>query len=507
MSADTGKNVVIIGGGPAGLTAALEILRNTDMKVTLFESEDMLGGISKTINYKGNRIDIGGHRFFSKSETVMKWWNDILPIFEENVPDEKVPEKCMLPVSRKSRILYLRKFFNYPISLSLQTLANLGIFKTVRIGFSYLRIMIFPLKDEKTLENFFINRFGKELYRTFFESYTEKVWGRPCSQISADWGAQRIKGLSISKAVMHFTSSIIKKIPGFSLFASGEVETSLIDSFIYPKLGPGQMWETVGKLIEEKGGSVRMKTEVVKINLDGSKVKEVVVKNSDGTEETIRADYFISSMPVKDLMNSMNPPPPQDALNIASGLVYRDFITVGLLMKKCNLKEKDGSTVKDNWIYIQEPDVRMGRIQFFNNWSRFMVNDPAGTIWLGLEYFVNEGDDLWSMSDKELVDMASAELAKLGITELSDICDGMAYRQKKAYPAYFDTYKDFDKVRKFTDSIDNLYLIGRNGQHRYNNMDHSMLCAIEAARAIKNGSSDRSAIWNVNTEDEYHEGK
>ena len=507
MSADTGKNIVIIGGGPAGLTAALEILRNTDMKVTLFEAEDMLGGISKTINYNGNRIDIGGHRFFSKSDTVMKWWNEILPVCNEILSDEKIPEKCMLSVSRKSRILYLRKFFNYPISLSLQTLSNLGLMKTIRIGFSYLQVMLFPLKNEKSLEDFFINRFGKELYRTFFESYTHKVWGRPCSQISAEWGAQRIKGLSISKAVMHFASSIMKKIPGLSLLTSKEVETSLIDRFVYPKYGPGQMWETAGKLVEEKGGKIHLNTQVVKINLDGARIKEVVVKKSDGREETVSADYFISSMPVKDLLNSMTPPPSEKALNTASGLVYRDFITVGLLMKKCNLKEKDGSSVKDNWIYIQEPDVKMGRIQFFNNWSRFMVKAPADTIWLGLEYFVNEGDELWSMNDKELVEMASAELAKLGITELSDICDGMAYRQKKAYPAYFDTYKDFKLVREFTDSIDNLFLIGRNGQHRYNNMDHSMLCAIEAVKAIKSGTSDKTAIWNVNTEDEYHEGK
>ena len=485
-----------------------------------------IGGISKTVNYKGYRMDIGGHRFFSKSDVVMNWWLNILPI--ENTSDSDITityqnksrkieefndrqnsgdsDLVMLIRNRKSRILFLRKFFNYPLNLSKDTLFNLGLSRVLKIFISYLHAKTFPIKKERNLEEFFINRFGKVLYRTFFKAYTEKVWGIPCNQIGADWGAQRIKGLSILKAIQHS----LKKILGFNsrTLTQKNVETSLIERFLYPKYGPGQLWEEVARQIQERGGELHLDTTVRNIHISGEQVTAIEICDSKtGTTKVVEGEYFFSTMPVKELIIGLQTEVPFDIKRISEGLIYRDFITVGLLVEKLSIKDKDKSDklIKDNWIYVQEADVFVGRIQIFNNWSPYLVKDPS-KVWLGLEYFCYDSDELWQKSKEEMADLAISELIKIGfIAKASEVLDFTVVKVPKTYPAYFGTYSEFDQVREYLDKYENLYLIGRNGMHRYNNQDHSMLTAITAVNNIKNGVKDKSNIWAVNTEQNYHE--
>lgn len=526
------KTAVIVGAGPAGLTAAYEFVTKTDIKPIIFEMTNDIGGISKTVNYKGNRMDIGGHRFFSKSDRVMNWWQNILPIqtaptqedlivdltyqqkkksilLSKENPNTHDPDKVMLVRNRMSRIFFLRKFFDYPVTLNLNTISNLGIIRIIKIMLSYVRIRIFPIRQEKSLEDFFINRFGKELYLTFFKDYTEKVWGVSCTQIKPEWGAQRIKGLSVTKTIMHAIKSILKKEKSIE---QKNVETSLIEKFLYPKFGPGQMWEEVARVVTEKGAELHKSKSIVGIKYNGTKIDHVEVKDLNSGEIHIqKADYFFSTMPVKDLILGMGSQVPKEVSRVANGLMYRDFITVGLLLKKLKIKNtsnkaEHSNICPDNWIYIQERDVKIGRLQVFNNWSPYLVKDP-NTVWLGLEYFCNVGDELWNKQDSEFLKFAVEELTKIDIIEKDAVLDGVVVRMPKTYPAYFGTYDEFQVIRNFTDKLENLFLVGRNGMHRYNNQDHSMLTAMVAVENIMKGVTSKENIWAVNVEQEYHEEK
>jgi protoporphyrinogen oxidase len=565
-----GKTAVIIGAGPAGLTAGLELLRRTGIKPVILEASGEIGGISRTIRYKGNRMDIGGHRFFSKSDRVMQWWMDLMPpeVAEgeisyqgkkrsvavparlEEVPvlrgvgprvtveietdtdetnadgavhvgehghtdtivevdEEKLhdPDLVMLIRPRQSRIYYLRRFFDYPIKLTGQTLANLGIMRTVRVGASYVMSRFRQITPEKSLEDFLINRFGRELYLTFFKSYTEKVWGTPCDQISAEWGAQRIKGLSLTTAVKHFVRKAIRSgRTGVGDLAQKGTDTSLIERFMYPKFGPGQLWEHVAGQIVGLGGEIHMEWKVERVLCDGLTVKGVVAVNTDGERRTFEGDYFFSTMPMKELVQAMDATVPANVREVSDGLQYRDFITVGLLADRLKVKEPDGGLLKDTWIYVQEPDVMLGRLQIFNNWSPYLVSD-ASKVWIGLEYFCYDTDDLWQMDDEALKQFAIAEVAKIGILDVDAVSDGHVVRVPKTYPAYFGTYERFDELRMFTDSFENLFLVGRNGMHKYNNQDHSMLTAMTVVDGLVAGHVDKAALWGINTEQEYHEEK
>lgn len=525
------KQAIIIGAGPAGLTAALELLKTTDIKPIVYEASNDIGGISKTVTHKGNRIDIGGHRFFSKSDRIMEWWSDILPIEKTKDStftlkyqgkskqlkgsatgvDPKKTDEVMLVRSRLSRIYYMGKFFNYPVTLEASTIKNLGPGRIARMGVSYAKARIRPI-PEHSLEDFFVNRFGRELYNTFFRDYTEKVWGVPCSEIAPEWGAQRIKGLSVSKAISHAAKKQFKRRSAKDL-SQKDTETSLIEYFLYPKLGPGQMWETVAKKVIKQGGEVHKNHIITKIHAQKGKIVAVDVLDTKTNKTTkIKGDYFFSTMPINELIESFDGVSvPKKVQEVAAGLPFRDFITVGLLLKDMKVKnETDKKTpnnvVPDNWIYIQEPHVKVGRLQIFNNWSPYLVKNQKHT-WVGLEYFVNEGDELWSLKDKDMAQFGIKELAKIGIIDESDVLDHTVIHVKKTYPAYFGTYDQFDKVRTFTDSFENLFLLGRNGQHRYNNQDHSMLTAMAAVENIVSGRKDKDNVWNVNVEKEYHEEK
>jgi protoporphyrinogen oxidase len=497
---------IIIGGGPAGLTAAYELLTRTDVHPIVIERFDYMGGISRTVRYKGNRMDIGGHRFFSKSDRVMNWWLEQLP--QETPGQAGQQDDVMLVRGRKSRIYFLRKFFDYPIQLSKATLVNLGPARTLRIGFSYLRAMLFPIRKVENLEQFFINRFGRELYLTFFKSYTEKVWGVPCNKISAEWGAQRIKGLSIRKAIVHFLKQSGK--PGD--LAQKGTETSLIEQFLYPKFGPGQMWEKIAARVQEMGGEIITNFNVTSVVVKNGRVESVSGQAAEGSERSFRGDYFFSTTSVKELVQAMvngNSSVPENVREVAGKLEYRDFIAVGLLVDKLKVRDpgaKPGQIVSDNWIYIQEPDVLVGRLQVFNNWSPFLVADPS-KVWLGAEYFCYEGDELWTRSEESMARLAADELAKIDIIDRQDVLDSVVVRMAKTYPAYFGTYERFQEIRDYVDAIANLFLIGRNGMHKYNNQDHSMLTAMTAVDNIVAGRSDKRNLWEVNTEQDYHESK
>jgi len=522
------KTSIIIGAGPAGLTAAYELLKRTDIKPIVLEQSDSVGGISKTVTYRGNRIDIGGHRFFSKSSRVMDWWMEQLPVqgkpsrdeiilqldmkkkYEKTAdgPDPEKSDKVMLLRRRVSRIFFLRKFFDYPLALNASTFLNLGPARLFKIGISYLWAKLFPIKKEKSLEDFFVNHFGMELYQTFFKDYTQKVWGVPCKEIKPEWGAQRVKQLSLTKAFLHAVKALIpdKKVS----IEQKKTETSLIEQFMYPKNGPGQLWEEVAKKITEMGGEVHLNEKVIFLEADGTRIKSVRIENGGVTKEYC-GDYFISSMPVKDLIGAISAQIPSDVKKVSDGLRYRDFITVGLLLKNIKIKNRTkfetvNNIVPDTWIYIQERDVKLGRVQIFNNWSPYMVANPD-TVWIGLEYFCNEGDSLWSQKDPQFIDFAIGELARIGIIDRKDVLDSCIIRMQKTYPAYFGTYNDFGKVKDYVSSYENLYLIGRNGMHRYNNMDHSMLTAMTAVDNIKAGDSSKDNIWSINMEEDYHESK
>lgn len=458
----------------------------------------------------------------------MEWWLDILPLqalegkstsityhrksrdldTAAEGPNPKTEDRVMLLRERRSRIYYLRQFFDYPISLSLDTLSKLGLLRTIRIGLSYTKSLLFPNRNPQNLEEFFISRFGEELYRTFFKDYTEKVWGSPCREISAEWGAQRIKGLSITKAVLHFLKSTFRR--DRSVGQKG-VETSLIEQFLYPKLGPGQMWDVVAEQVRDGGGEIRTGQTVTRLFTEGERIRAVEVQDQDGSRHEVVGDYFFSTMPIRDLVAGLDQEVPTEIAEIAEGLVYRDFITVGLLAEELKLKERgaDGTPrlVADNWIYIQEPDVQVGRLQIFNNWSPYLVADPEKTVWVGLEYFCNDTDDLWHMDDDQLVALATDELSRIDIVERDKVLDGTVLRMPKTYPAYFGTYDRFDTLRAHLDRFENLFLVGRNGMHKYNNQDHSMLTAMLAVENILAGRTDKSNLWQVNTEEEYHEEK
>ncbi len=528
----TQKIAVIIGAGPAGLTAAYELLHRTDIKPIIFEMSDVVGGICRTVNYKGNRMDIGGHRFFSKSDRVVEWWEKILPLqgaeahegtavdiayegksrsvtLKKGGPDPEKTDKVMLIRNRRSRIYYLRKFFDYPLSLNLKTLGNLGIVRTIKIGISFMLAHLFPVRPEENLRDFIINRFGKELYINFFRSYTEKVWGVPCHRIKAEWGHQRIKGLNLTKAVLNQVRSIVSKDP---TFIDKNVETSLIQKFMYPKYGPGQMWDEVARIVREKGGEIHLNCRADKIKIEGNQISEVTIKNDKTGELSIlKPDYFFSTMPVKELISRMNKAVPRDVREVAEGLMYRDFVTTGVLVKKLKIKNEektagDTKLLPDNWIYIQERDVKVGRVQIFNNWSPYLVKDK-NTVWIGMEYFCDQGDALWMKSDEEFKGFAIEELVKMDFIDKEDVLDTTIIRMLKTYPAYFGTYDRFEIIRKFTDRFENLFLIGRNGMHKYNNQDHSMLTAMVAVDNIASGVKTKENIWTVNTELSYQEEK
>jgi len=538
------KKAIIIGAGPAGLTAAYELLKRTDIQPILFEKSGDIGGISKTVNYKGNRIDIGGHRFFSKSDRVMDWWIQFMPLQEQDLADVSIhyqnqsrplirkktgdaqspadlpgksgpqvleatatedPDRVMLLRRRLSRIYFLRKFFNYPVRLSADTLRKLGLARTTAIVFSYAKARLFPRRPENTLEDFMINRFGVTLYKTFFKDYTEKVWGVPCEKISAEWGAQRIKGVSISAAIAHAVKSATKKRKDDDIKQKG-VETSHIERFLYPKLGPGQLWEEVARQVVAMGGVIHMHHDIKAIYTEGARITAVeAVDTKSGSASRWEGDYFFSTMPVSELIKGLRADVPANVKEIAAGLQYRDFITVGLLLKQFSATDSHAKiTLEDTWIYIQEKDVKVGRLQLFNNWSPFLVKDPS-TTWVGMEYFCNEGDEFWGLTDEQIKDLAITELDKIGLARREDLLDATVLRMEKTYPAYFGTYDRFDEIRTYTDNFANLFLVGRNGMHKYNNADHSMLTAMTAVDNICAGITDRANIWSINTEQDYHE--
>ncbi len=573
------RTAIVVGAGPAGLTAALELLRRTDIKPIILEASDEIGGISRTIRYKGNRMDIGGHRFFSKSDRVMQWWMDLMPPeldgaapavqpeiayqgqrrtlptggsarafatrdagaatatalaveidtdTDETEADGEViasahghtethldldpetiardPDLVMLIRPRKSRIYYLRKFFDYPIKLTGSTLANLGAVRTAKVGTSYLASRVKQIKPERSLEDFLINRFGRQLYLTFFKSYTEKVWGTPCDRISAEWGAQRIKGLSLTTAVKHF---VRKSFAGGGNKNSGDVaqkdtDTSLIERFMYPKFGPGQLWEHAAEEIIRLGGEIHRNTKVDSITCRTKRVTAVTATTANGSRKHFQGDFFFSTMPMRDLVRAMETSVPDNVREVSEGLEYRDFITVGLLCDRLKVKEPDGGLLKDTWIYVQEPDVLLGRLQIFNNWSPYLVSDPD-KVWIGLEYFCYETDDLWKKSDDAMKQFAIEEVAKIGILDAANVSDAHVVRVPKTYPAYFGTYDRFDELRGWTDQFENLFLVGRNGMHKYNNQDHSMLTAMTVVDGLIAGHVDKAALWDINTEQDYHE--
>lgn len=520
---------IIIGAGPAGLTAAIEFQRHSGIKPILIEASHEIGGISRTVCYKGNRMDIGGHRFFSKSDRVMRWWLDMMPVEaginedaqiryhgqQREIPkagaalDPQAADLVMLVRRRKSRIYFLRRFFDYPISLTAATFRNLGLGRTFRCGVSYMRSALLPRRQELTLEDFIINRFGKQLYLTFFKSYTEKVWGVPCDEISAEWGAQRIKGLSLKGVVTHFLKKTFAPKTAGGI-AQKKTETSLIEKFLYPKFGPGQLWEHAAKLIQSNGGEIHLGVHIDRLHVNGGKVVSVEGRNEAGERVTFAGENFFSTMPIRDLIRAISAPAservPAEVVEVSEGLMYRDFITVGLLASKLAVTEKDGTQLKDNWIYIQEPDVMVGRLQIFNNWSPWLVSDQ-NKIWIGLEYFCNETDPLWKFSDEEMTNFAVAEVAKIGILKAQDVLDSHVVRVPKTYPAYFGSYDRFDVIRNYLDGFENLFLVGRNGMHKYNNQDHSMLTAMTAVENIINGVTTKDNIWAINTEMDYHEEK
>ncbi|MDX1545980.1 MAG: NAD(P)/FAD-dependent oxidoreductase [Rhodothermales bacterium] len=468
--------VVIIGGGPAGLTAAYE-LGKAGLKSIVLEKDDMVGGISRTVNYNGYHFDIGGHRFFTKVQVVEDFWHEVLP------------EEDFLTCSRLSRIYYNKKFFHYPLRVG-NAFLGLGAWNSVRILASYLKAQFFPSAQEETFEEWVSNRFGRRLYNIFFKTYTEKVWGIPCSEIAADWAAQRIKGLSLVTAVKN---ALLQQATAAATDKDAVIKT-LIDSFQYPRCGPGMMWEAVAEHVDAQGGEVRMETAARRIVCEGHRVVAIDVETPSGTER-VEGTHFISSMPMRALVHAMEPAAPAAVVEAANRLKYRDFLTVALIIDQPAL-------FPDNWIYIHDPDVRVGRIQNFKNWSPDMVADPETTC-LGLEFFCFQGDGLWSMEDADLIALARREIDLLGLARAEDVIDGCVVRMPKAYPVYDSEYKEaLEVVRAYVAQFENLQLVGRNGMHRYNNQDHSMLTAMLAVRNILGARYD---LWKVNDDDHYHE--
>ncbi len=467
------KKVVIIGGGPAGLTAAYQLCKEGVESVVL-EKDTVVGGISRTVNYKGYLFDIGGHRFFTKVKAVDEMWREVLG------------EEKFLRRSRLSRIYYNKKFFYYPLKAT-NALLGLGILNSFLMLGSYMKAQVFPIKNEVSFEDWISNRFGRRLFNTFFKTYTEKVWGIPCNEISADWAAQRIKGLSLISTIKNALLTTQTK-------DKGEIIKTLIDAFDYPEKGPGQMWEMVAESIQKRGSELKMQSNVEGIVWQKGKVTALEL-DVDGTKETVEGTDFISSMPVQELVRKMKPEPPAEVREAADKLGYRDFLTVSLIINKADL-------FQDNWIYIHDSAVKVGRIQNFKNWSPEMVPDPNKTC-LGLEYFCFEGDGLWTTTDEELIKLATKELGMLGLVDPKDVEDGAVVRMPKAYPIYDSVYVEaVNTIREFLSGLGNMYLVGRNGMHKYNNQDHSMLTAMLSVKNILGANYD---VWEVNVDNEYHE--
>jgi protoporphyrinogen oxidase len=543
MGGERKRTAVIIGAGPAGLTAAYELLTRSDVRPIVLERNPEVGGLARTIQHHGNLMDIGGHRFFSKSDRVMNWWLMHLPLESSAAGGAEItyqqktrnigsrdsrealaqlnaaaaaeraagltpnPEAVMLLRRRQSRIYFLGKFFAYPVQMSRDTLSKLGLKRTVRILFSYVRAALCPPRAVKNLEDFFIRRFGKELYLTFFKSYTEKVWGVPCQQISAAWGEQRVKSLSVRKSLTHFLRQSLGRATR-DIFQK-QTETSLIEQFLYPKYGPGQMWREVARKVEALGGEILRGTWPLRLEMAGARVQAVEAADGAGQQRRIACDFVFSAMPVKELVGLLDCPVPENVREVAAGLQYRDFIAVGLLLNSLRIKDdakSPGPLVADTWIYLQDPDVLAGRLLIFNNWSPYLVKDPS-KVWIGVEYFCYESDKLWKLPEEEMARLAMTELEKIGIIDAREVVDWHVERVPKTYPAYFGAYERFGEVQEFLDGCENLFLVGRNGMHKYNNQDHSMLTAMVAVDNIVAGHTEKSNIWAVNTEMEYHEEK
>ena len=468
------KRTVVVGAGPAGLTAALE-LGKLALPGVVFEADEIVGGISRSVEFQGCRLDIGGHRFFTKVPEVEALWHEILG-------DD------LLVRERMSRIYYRDSFFDYPLK-PLNALRGLGVLEAVRVAASYAHSQLFPIADETTFDAWVSNRFGRRLFEIFFETYTEKVWGMPCSEISAAWAAQRIKNLDLLKALKNaFLGS------GGSN-GTGEVVTSLIERFLYPRLGPGMMWERCSELAAASGIPTHLGSRVVRVHHDGRRVHAVDVVGPDGEARRESAGSVISSMPIGALVRAMDPAPPAEVLAAADGLRYRDFLIVALIVERAEL-------FPDNWIYVHSPEVRVGRVQSFKNWSPEMVSDPALSF-IGLEYFANRGDDLWSLEDDELLELGAAEARTIGLFEPREVRAGTVVRMPRAYPVYDGGYEaHLEGLRGWLDRFDNLYTVGRNGQHRYNNQDHSMLAGLYAARSVAGRELD---LWSINVEQSFHE--
>ena len=469
--------VIIFGAGPAGLTAGYELEKNKK-QVQIFEADrQYVGGIARTASYKEFKFDIGGHRFFTKSGKVKELWQEILE-----------PENWKYNVPRLSRIYFDGKFFAYPLK-AFDTLFKLGILKSTFYISSYLYFKIFPIKNVRSFEDWVTNNFGKQLYLAFFKTYTEKVWGISCKEISADWAAQRIKGLSLTEAIMNALKSLVPQ----KKYSNRKVIKTLIDNFDYPIYGPGMLWESAKNKIDSLGGKILMDSKVTKVQLKDKTVKYCEINND---EKQYFANDFISTLPIKELINIIEPTPPSVVIEAANQLKYRDFLTVVLILN-------EESVFPDNWIYIHEPNVRLGRIQNFKNWSSEMVPQSSRTS-LGLEYFCNEGDDLWEKKDEELISFGLKEVVQIGITKTASFLDGTVVRMPKAYPVYDENYKKNVLVIRnwLTSNVQNLQLVGRNGMHMYNNQDHSMLSAYYAARNLLGETWDP---WLVNADAEYHE--
>jgi len=462
------KKVIILGAGPAGLTAAYEACKR-GLHPIVFEKDNEVGGISKTVSYKNYLFDIGGHRFFTKYEEVKDIWKKILG---DN----------FITRPRLSRIYYNNRFFYYPLK-PLNALTNLGLRNSFLVLLSYINSQISPYKNVSNLEEWVSNKFGKKLFNIFFKTYTEKVWGIPCKEIQADWAAQRIKSLSLGKAIFN-SIGFIKR---------GQV-TTLIDEFQYPRRGPGQMWNSAKDLVQKQGGTVKLNSKVRQFTKKGNKIISVLTE-SNGSLQEITGDYFLSSIPLKELIESIDPPVPNDVLEAARQLRYRDFFTVGLMINKANI-------FPDNWIYIHSPEVRAGRIQNYKNWSPEMVPDSQTTS-LGLEYFCFVTDEIWNREKHELIELGKKEVVQLKFATRDQISDGFVLKSPKTYPIYDEGYQErIEIIKNYLLTIKNLQTMGRNGLHRYNNQDHSMLSAILAVRNIL---GEKHSTWDINIDDEYHE--
>jgi len=518
------NRAIIIGAGPAGLTAAYELLRRTDIRPLLLEMTDRVGGIARTPVYKGNRIDIGGHMFFSKSDRVLQWWLQMLPLQKlptvasvpygsrwsaaqtiDSAPDPETTDRVMLLRTIKNHIYFLGQFFDYPPRLNIDTVRKLGLIRTAKIGLSYFVAALSREGSPKNLEEFYVSRFGRELYCTFFKSYTEKVCGQCCSQVSADWGTQRLKGLSMTKALGHAVRSMfLNKLS----FGERNGETLLAQQFLYPKYGPGQMWETTAQEVLKLGGEIVFNNKVTKLVFEGDRVQTVeAVDTGTGQLHRYTGDYVFSSMPVADLVLALKPTAPRNVCDVAAGLPYRAFVTVGLLVNKRRTAPKGGSACEaldDQTIYVQDPCLLLGRVQVLENWSPYLVANP-GTGWLAAEYFCNETDELWQLSDDKLTELAITELATLGLLDREDVLDANVIREPKAYPGYYGTYSRFSDIRKYFDQFSNLFLIGRNGTHKYASMDQTMLTAMTAVDNVVAGIADKDNIWEVDPDAEHQE--